>query len=162
MTLILGSMPGKVSLAENQYYAHPRNYFWRIMASVLGFPEELPYGARCQMLIRSRIALWDVLKACTRSSSMDSDIVESSMITNDFERFLSWHPDIKAVYFNGAKAETIYKRRILPQLPENHANIAMTRLPSTSPANASVPFPVKLAHWRVIATTVTTLRSGSC
>lgn len=153
VTLILGTMPGKVSLAENQYYAHPRNYFWKIIGSTLGFSEELPYRARCKMLIRNRIALWDVLKACTRNSSLDSDIVESSIVTNDFEGFFSGHPNIKAIYFNGAKAETIYKRRILPQLPENHANITTTRLPSTSPANASVPFPVKLAHWRLIAGT---------
>jgi TDG/mug DNA glycosylase family protein len=148
--LILGSMPGKASLSAQQYYAHPRNHFWSFMASILGVPESLSYAERCSALVESRIAVWDVLKVCTRSSSLDSDIDESSIVTNDFGAFLSSHADIRHIYFNGAKAETIYMRYVQPQLPAHQAEIQTLRLPSTSPANAAIPKSVKLEQWQVI------------
>ncbi len=149
--LVLGSMPGKASLAANQYYAHPRNNFWQIVSEILGIRTDLPYEARCRALTRERVALWDVLKACTRSSSLDSDILESSIVPNDFNAFLRSHIGISAIYFNGAEAETIYMRHVKPKLPQNLASIRTVRLPSTSPANASIPFAVKLEQWRMIA-----------
>jgi TDG/mug DNA glycosylase family protein len=83
-SLILGTMPGKASLSAQQYYAHPRNNFWRFMATILELPEAMSYEERCQSLVHNRIALWDVLKACTRKSSLDADIDASSIIPNDF------------------------------------------------------------------------------
>ena len=148
--LILGSIPGKASLDANQYYAHPRNCFWRIIESILNIPVQLPYQDRCAELSRCGIALWDVLKACTRSSSLDSDIVEASIIPNDIGHFLVAHPNITAIYFNGVKAEKTYIKHIAPNLPSRIANIRCTRLPSTSPANASINFDTKLAQWRAI------------
>ncbi len=140
-------MPGKASLAANQYYAHPRNYFWQIMRAVLGVPSDTPYEMRCQALIRQRVALWDVLKTCTRTGSLDSDIVESSIVANRFDTFLSEHPAIATIFFNGAKAEATYKRYVQPTLPEHLSRIRLVRLPSTSPANASIPLEVKLQRW---------------
>ena len=148
--LILGSMPGKASLSAQQYYAHPRNHFWHFMASILGVPESVSYGERCRSLVVTRTALWDVLKACTRTSSLDSDIDESSIVPNDFEAFLATHPGVRYIYFNGAKAESVYKRYVLPHLPQQLAGIETLRLPSTSPANASIPLAVKLEQWQVI------------
>jgi double-stranded uracil-DNA glycosylase len=46
--LILGSMPGQASLDAGRYYAHPRNAFWPIMADLLDFPVDLPYGSACR------------------------------------------------------------------------------------------------------------------
>lgn len=143
-------MPGKASLAANQYYAHPRNLFWSIMSSILGVPADAPYEMRCRALIRQRVALWDVLKTCTRSGSLDSDIVESSIVPNHFETFLSGHPAIATIFFNGAKAEQTYMRHVLPTLPERFSRIRLVRLPSTSPANASIPLEVKLQRWEEV------------
>lgn len=148
--LILGSMPGKASLAANQYYAHPRNYFWQIIGAILGVPADSPYRERCRTLIANGIALWDVLETCTRSGSLDSDIVESSIVPNDFERFLRSHPGIRVIFFNGAKAQSVYLRHVQPRLPGAMADLRTVRLPSTSPANASIPLPVKLAQWQAI------------
>jgi len=149
--LILGTMPGKASLAAQQYYAHPRNHFWGFITTLLGLPEVLTYDARCEALVARRIALWDVLKACTRGSSLDADIDTASIVPNDFHDFLAAHPRITRIYFNGAKAEALYLRHVLPQLPAELADIETLRLPSTSPANASIPRAVKLAQWRVLA-----------
>src|SRR5690606_42075339 len=76
--LILGTMPGKMSLTAREYYAHPRNAFWDIMQQVYGISRELPYGLRVKALEKAGVAVWDVLAACTRSSSLDSDIVADS------------------------------------------------------------------------------------
>lgn len=149
--LILGSMPGTASLAAGQYYAHPRNYFWPIVGRILGFPPDAPYPQRCRALTRSRVALWDVLKTCTRSGSLDSDILEASVVPNDFEGFLRAHPEVRMIFFNGAKAESIFRRHVRPRLPAGLAEIPTLRLPSTSPANASIPLPDKLARWQAIA-----------
>jgi TDG/mug DNA glycosylase family protein len=148
--LILGSMPGSASLAAHQYYAHPRNIFWQIMHRVLDVRSDASYEKRCQGLAEKGVALWDVLKTCTRTGSLDSDIVESSMVPNDFEAFLRAHPGIRTIFFNGAKAERTYSRHVQPRLPDPLARIPTVRLPSTSPANASIPLAVKLEHWEAL------------
>jgi TDG/mug DNA glycosylase family protein len=152
--LILGSMPGKASLAANQYYAHPRNIFWPVMQTVMNVRLDSPYATRCKALTVHKIALWDVLKMCTRTGSLDSGIVESSIVPNDFESFLRVHSQIRAIYFNGAKAESIFVRHVVPNLSSAFAGIAMTRLPSTSPANASISLADKVAQWKVVASDV--------
>ena len=148
--LVLGSMPGVASLAARQYYAHPRNSFWRIVEATLGVAEELGYDARCAGLVASGVALWDVLAQCRREGSLDSAIDESTLVANDFAAFLRAHPRIGAIYFNGAKAWHSYRKHVLPGLPRALAAIPTRCLPSTSPANASYSFERKLQHWLVI------------
>ena len=94
IVLILGSMPGKASLAAGEYYAHPRNLFWPIMGELVGAHPGLPYEGRLRMLKSSGIALWDVLESCIRNSSLDSHIEEASVIPNDFDSFFQRHPNI--------------------------------------------------------------------
>jgi TDG/mug DNA glycosylase family protein len=147
--LILGSMPGKVSLAANQYYAHRQNLFWRIMGELFDAGPELPYEQRLAILQQSGVALWDVLKECFRESALDSDIVEDSIIANDFAGFFAQHPHIQRVFFNGAKAEKAFRRYALPTLIHSPA-LELVRLPSTSPANASIPLATRIAQWRQV------------
>ena len=82
--LILGSMPGKASLAAGQYYAHPRNHFWPIIAELFGVSADISYETRLFILKSQRIALWDVLASCSRKSSLDARIEKSSDMINDF------------------------------------------------------------------------------
>ena len=146
--LILGSMPGKESLRARQYYAHPRNAFWPIMGELAGAAPELPYAVRIQKLKSAGIALWDVLASCTRHSSMDADIETDSICPNDFTSFFLKHPHITHVFFNGAMAEQCFHKYVLPMLKTR--KIHYQRLPSTSPANASVRYEQKLEAWENI------------
>jgi len=146
--LILGSMPGAASLAAGQYYAHPQNAFWRILAALLRFDAASPYAVKVQSLKTARIALWDVLHSCSRTGSLDAMIESDTQIANDFRAFFGAHKKITRVYFNGAKAEACFKRHVLKEI--EGGPMRYTRLPSTSPAHASRSFKQKLAAWRVI------------
>ena len=143
--LILGSMPGDASLKAQQYYAHPRNSFWPIMASVAGFDASVPYDVRVEALTRAGVALWDVLQSCVRPGSLDSAIQAGTRVPNDFAAFFAAHPGIRLVCFNGAEAQTSYNRHVLPHLIAQ--GVRYVRLPSTSPAHA-VAFAHKLTAWR--------------
>lgn len=147
-TLILGSMPGQASLAAHQYYAHPRNAFWPIMGQLVGAHPSLDYEARVGALLDARIALWDVLGACLRRGSLDSNIEREGLVVNDFHGFLADHPAISRIFFNGAKAAQLFETLVQPALGDRQ--IARQRLPSTSPAHAGMKFPDKLAAWRQI------------
>ena len=146
--LILGSMPGKASLAAGQYYAHPRNSFWPIMGELFGAHPGLPYAERLQVLKSSGIALWDVIASCTRQNSLDSRIEPASVVPNDFESFFRSHPAIRQVFFNGAKAEQCFQRHVRPSLKQQ--TLHYWRLPSTSPAHAGMSYPEKLNAWRIV------------
>ena len=143
--LILGSMPGVASLTAQQYYAHPRNHFWSIMADISGFDAAAPYAERVDALTQSRIAVWDVLQSCVRPGSLDSAIQAGTRIPNDFAAFFAQHPGINRVCFNGAEAQNSFNKHVLSAL--DLPGVQYARLPSTSPAHA-VPFARKLAAWR--------------
>lgn len=142
--LILGSLPGERSIRERQYYAHPQNTFWKIMAEIYGVSGD--YASRCDQLIESRAALWDVLHSSVRPGSLDSAIQMSSANANDFAAFLHQHPHIELIAFNGRKAEQLFARFVDPAAVGDH--IVLAGLPSTSPAFAAMPFSGKLSAWR--------------
>lgn len=146
--LILGSMPGRASLAAGQYYAHGQNAFWRIISQLLQLDAASPYEVRVQTLKSSRIALWDVLHSCRRQGSLDAMIERDTQIANDFQTFFQTHNKITHVFFNGAKAEEYFLRHVLKNI--NNNSISFTRLPSTSPAHATMSFEQKLRAWRPI------------
>ena len=144
--LILGSFPGEESLRQKQYYAHSRNLFWEIMEQVCGAGRDLDYEDRLNILRNSNIALWDVLKTCSRQGSLDNNIRNGFYEVNDFKNFLMEH-DIKAICFNGQKAGELFQRipaTTLPELP------VLSVLPSTSPANAGIPKDIKISLWLLI------------
>ena len=144
--LVLGSMPGAQSLAEEEYYAHPRNGFWPIMGALFGASPALAYTQRLEILCANGIGLWDVIGSCQRASSLDSAIEEKTIRVNDLQDFIDHHQRIRRICFNGAKAEKSF-HRYLPPLPENR-KIELIRLPSTSPANARLSYNQKLDIWR--------------
>jgi len=145
--LVLGSMPSVASLAAGEYYAHPRNRFWPIVAEIFGFDACAPYARRKAALTKSGIALWDVVASCRREGSLDSAIDEDSLLANDFAGFLAAHRRIARVCFNGRKAEAAWRRHVLPQWAVQPA-LEYRLLPSTSPAHAGMGYRSKLRLWR--------------
>jgi hypoxanthine-DNA glycosylase len=135
-------MPGEASLVAGQYYAHPKNQFWPILGAVLGFDPDHDYRQRLRHLRRHGIALWDVLHSCIRPGSADAMIERASV--NEIAGFLEAHPAIGWILFNGSTAERYYRRHE-PVVPRA---IRMVRLPSTSPAMATVSQSEKMQAWR--------------
>jgi hypoxanthine-DNA glycosylase len=148
--LVIGSLPGRKSLEMHEYYAQPHNAFWRIMGRLFGAEQSLPYAARLKRLRAARIAVWDVLAAGEREGSLDSAIVPSSIVVNDFAAFFARHTRIELVCFNGNTAAALFRRKVLPTVTPESAALPTHVLPSTSPAYASLRFEQKLQRWSAV------------
>jgi double-stranded uracil-DNA glycosylase len=148
--IVLGSMPGEVSLQKQQYYGHPRNAFWPIMQELFAMPAGLAYQQQQAYLISHGVAVWDVLQACRRTGSLDANIDQASIQPNNFLEFFGAHRDITQVFFNGGMAEKLYKKYVLPSLKHEFTDLCYHRLPSTSPAFASLTWQQKTQAWQII------------
>jgi hypoxanthine-DNA glycosylase len=143
--LILGSLPGEVSLAHAQYYAHPQNRFWHLLGDVIGEPlPGMGYEARLQALLDHRVGLWDVIAKAKREGSLDSRIRDHSI--NGLAALVVGLPNLAAVAFNGGTAEKIGTQA----LAESGLSLDLVRLPSSSPAYAAVPYAEKLRAWEAL------------
>jgi hypoxanthine-DNA glycosylase len=141
--LILGSLPGERSLMERRYYAHPRNLFWRLVGEVIGRDlEALPYEARLEALLGAGIGLWDTVASATRAGSFDAAIREAEH--NPLADFAATLLELRAVAFNGATSAKIGTAALA------NSGLALIPLPSSSPANASVPYAEKRRLWAAI------------
>jgi len=147
--LILGSMPGRESLTRQQYYAHPRNAFWPIISALFDLAES-GYEEKARELAENGVAVWDVLQACFRCGSLDSNIDDSTIVTNDFHSFFVNHCKVARIFFNGTKAESVYRKYVLPQLGPDWAELPLKRLPSTSPAHAGMSLEQKTEAWKAV------------
>ena len=127
--LILGTMPGEKSLALQQYYAHPQNRFWRIIAKITDRPLSDKYEERTALLPTIGVGLWDVISSAEREGSLDNNIKNEQ--PNDLDRFIEEHPSLEVIAFNGKAAEKLYSKYFIRK-----STIHYISLPSTSPANA--------------------------
>lgn len=143
--LVLGSFPGAASLLAGQYYAHPRNGFWRLISSVVGDDlAALPYHERLPRLLAHGVGLWDVLGECERVGSLDSAIRKPA--ANDFARLRTLCPRLETVGFNGQASG-----KFAPLFEQ--AGYRTVILPSSSPAHMTLTFDQKLQHWRQLVAT---------
>lgn len=149
--LVLGSVPGRRSLEEGRYYAQPGNSFWPIAERLFAEGQVLDYEQRCDLLRHNGVALWDVIHLAERpGSSLDSAIQLDTVVPNDIIGFLRAHTSITHVFFNGHRADDVFGQHF-GSAPLVGRDIVMKCLPSTSGANAMMPFEVKLASWQQIA-----------
>jgi len=130
--LVLGTLPGQLSLEKGEYYAQPRNAFWFIMRDLFGIDAQSPYEARTRQLTQHGVALWDVCAAGDRLGSLDAFI--RGEVANKFEEFLAAHPQIRLICFNVKKAAELYERCVFDSLPGKFRLLRRQTLPSTSPA----------------------------
>lgn len=146
--LILGTMPGVASLAAGEYYAHPRNQFWRLMGELCGARFELPYAQRCRILLERGVALWDVFGSCVRRGSADSAIELADAQRNDLAAFIDAHPALERILCNGRLAYESYQRNSAAQVAAKFPLLRVVAVPSTSPAHAGMHLAQKLVLWR--------------
>ena len=137
-------MPGEASLAAQQYYAHPRNLFWRLIGAVIRQPDlpALPYPQRLEQIAARGIGLWDVIASAQRRGSLDSALraVEPAPLVD----LAASIPRLQAVAFNGAKSAALGRKALA------HTGLKLIDLPSSSPANAVLRYEEKLSHWLVL------------
>lgn len=139
--LILGTMPGAMSLAKQEYYAHRQNAFWKIMYTIFSdgiVPEA--FSQKVALLAAHNIALWDVLAHCERKGSLDSNI--KNQVENDILGLLSEYPKIRKILFNGKESHRFFLKKFGPI-----AGVSLEVMPSTSPAY-TLKFDEKLKAWR--------------
>jgi TDG/mug DNA glycosylase family protein len=137
--LILGGMPGELSLERGHYYENPRNYFWRLISAVLGEREPEDYEGRIEMLKRQHVALWDTVRSCVRSGSLDKNIREE--VPNDIAALLDMTPTIRGIAFNGRTPEKMYFK-----YNRRRENIKYLPLPSSS-GSLPMTFKNRLQKW---------------
>lgn len=160
--LVLGSIPGVRSIEQGQYYAHPQNAFWPMLARIYaelacasgtnaeqwqrGRHHQLPFAQKVQLLEAASIALWDVLASAWRQNSADQSI--KSEICNPVAQLLKDCPTIQKILLNGKKSAKLFSQKILPEIgPQNYQ---IYHLPSSSPAYASLSFDAKTEAWRQV------------
>jgi hypoxanthine-DNA glycosylase len=142
--LILGSLPGEMSLAQSRYYAHPQNRFWHLMGDVTGIDlPGLDYPGRLRALLAHGIGLWDVVAQARREGSLDSNIRDHAH--NDLVALAQSLPCLEAVAFNGGTAARIGAK----VLKEHAGHYRLVNLPSSSPAY-TLAYSDKLKAWSAL------------
>ena len=146
--LILGTLPGEESLRRQQYYAHPRNQFWRILAEIYHVPFAETYSDRLALLRQKQLALWDVVQHGERAGSLDQAIRHAT--PNDFRELFATYRNLRAIVFNGRKAHDLFAHKVLKQqMLDGSDQLPRYLMPSTSPA-ATLPLAEKVKQWSQI------------
>ncbi len=147
--LILGSLPSDQSIARQEYYANPRNLFWKVMAGV--FDDSVPesYELKKEYIVSRHISLWDVFASAERDGSLDANIRE--MAYNDIAGFLKEHPSIKVIALNGGKASKAFQKMSKHCL-DDFGSVTMLPLTSTSALSLSAGWPLEriIEQWKQI------------
>lgn len=141
--LILGTMPGDKSIELGEYYGHSRNRFWKIISLITNNELPLTYTDKTELLIKSKIGVWDIAHKANRKGSLDIAIEGEE--PNDLTNFITKHKNLKIIAFNGKKSETLYDKYF-----DRKSSIQYISLPSTSPANTGIDFEHISIKWRQI------------
>lgn len=140
--LILGSFPSVKSREGQFFYHHPQNRFWKILSALTGDDFLTDIEEKRELLLKNKIAVWDVIASCKISGSSDSSIQD--VVPNDINRILENAP-IEHIFTNGGKSYDLYRKYLLPV-----TGIPATKLPSSSPANAAWSLPRLIEAWKII------------
>jgi hypoxanthine-DNA glycosylase len=163
--LILGTLPGGVSLIRQEYYADSGNAFWFIVQQLFGIEQTTTYKERTQGLIKNHIAIWDVLKCAERhgslgqDSSLDKKIVPKTEVANNFAAFFRAYPSIRNVFFNGDPPKQYFDQLVVPVLQMDAETPQFNSvLQSTSGTNSHYTKEQKVEKWRIVQRTLASLQ----
>ncbi len=140
--LILGSFPSVKSREQQFFYGHPQNRFWKVIAGLTGHPLPVTIEEKKALLLKNRIAIWDVIAECEIIGSSDSSI--RSVVPADLQQILE-RAQIRQIYANGATAKKLFEK-----FQKKSCGRSIIGLPSTSPANASFSLERLLEAWSCI------------
>lgn len=143
--LILGTMPGDKSIELGEYYGHSGNRFWKIISTITNNDLPQTYAAKIELLLKTKIGIWDVAHKAKRKGSLDSAIEDEE--PNDIESFIAKHKNLTIIGFNGRKSEALYDKYF-----NRKVGIKYILLPSTSPANTGIDFDSICKQWHQILT----------
>lgn len=141
--LILGTLPGDKSLELGEYFAHPRNRFWKIIAAITKNPLPKDYLQKRDLLYNTRIGVWNVLHKANRKGTLDSAI--QNEVPNNIPGFIAEHTKLKVIAFDGIKAEALYDKHFT-----RRRDIKYILLPACSPANARFNLKALCDRWEEI------------
>ncbi|MCL2021992.1 MAG: DNA-deoxyinosine glycosylase [Betaproteobacteria bacterium] len=151
--LILGSFPSPASLAARQYYGHPKNQFWRLLANSINEPlPELGYAERLERVLAHKVGIWDVYQSCVRPGALDADIRAGT--GNDFSTLFAHMPNLQRLCFNGQTAGKCASRLLSLAVAMLARPPEIRILPSSSPAY-TLAFARKLERWQEALTLTT-------
>lgn len=139
--LILGTIPADKSLELGEYYGHSRNRFWKIIATITNNDLPLTYSNKKELLLKSKIGIWDVAHKANRKGSLDSAIEDEEL--NDLDNFITKHKNLKVIGFNGTKSQALFDKYF-----DRQSDLKYISLPSTSPANTGIDFENICKQWR--------------
>lgn len=140
--LILGSFPSVKSREISFYYGHPRNRFWTLLSALLKQPIPVSIEEKKNFLLSYHIALWDVIQSCEIKGSSDSSI--KNVVPNNILSLIE-QSSVTHIYANGSKAYSLYEKYCKPDI-----FLPITKLPSTSPANAAFPLEQLIKEWSIL------------
>ena len=141
--LVLGSFPSVQSRKAAFFYGHPQNRFWRVLSAVFGEPVPGDVPEKKALLLKHKVALWDVIASCDVTGSADASI--KNVVPAYIERITGAAP-IERVVCNGGTAGRLYKRYL-----QERTGLSAVVLPSTSPANAAWRLERLVERWREAA-----------
>lgn len=153
MVLILGTLPGQMSLATGTYYADPSNKFWDILFMACGEKIEKTATAKERLLKTYHIARWDILDSAVRKTSGDKDLMDER--PNDLPACLMEYPNLKLLIFHSNDAYKYFKRFF--------KNIAIPYICVSSPSGQNRKgVEEKAMEWRAaLSCVIPQLRDGS-
>jgi double-stranded uracil-DNA glycosylase len=148
--LFCGINPGRVSAAARAHFANPRNDFWRLLHAAGFTPEQLEPADQFELL-RHGIGVTNAAARTTPGSGdlRKSDFAGAAQRLEEIatRRKPAWIGFVGKEAYRGVFGER-------PELGEQEQRLGDTRLfvlPSTSPANAAVPWGERLGWFSELA-----------
>ena len=148
-TIILGTLPGTLSIEKQEYYADPNNQFWSILECVLGIKGLScdNYDQKCKLILKKHIALWDILKCAERKGSTDNGFLRETILINDFSDFFKNHPHINKVLIAGTMAKNYYKKGLRDGIIPSDIPFLIVPSTSSTPGKYVLSFREKCGQW---------------